>query len=304
MSEWLCQSCWIHTETFHHFYERVQCVHEQTYSNGWFPVGGSVDDVIKTEPEPEQNASTVLDVDLNSLKFEETSEPSVQTDDGINGSSSLDDCNDNGDVAGSRRSTDDEDYDEEFSSDDEDTNIKRKLLLKTNRSAKSEKEEAQIREIFPMKCNICDDVDVSFKTWLEVRSHYRTVHNTSGYLVCCDRKFSKRYDIMKHVLRHINPKAHQCDQCKRVCSNKYALKSHIAAAHAPRDNRIHKCKLCPSSYVTAGVLREHILNQHSESGEQFPCDKCGKRLDHGFLFSILQCLLLSFNLTFSVISHK
>lgn len=293
MSEWLCHSCWIHIETFHCFYERVQCFHEQTHSNHRFAVVGSADDVIKAEPEPEEIASTVLDVDLNSLKFEENPEPSVQTIDRKHGSSGLDDCNDTGDVAVSRLSTDDEDDNDELvnDSDYEDTNIKRKLLPKSshiNRSAKSEKEDAQIREIFPMKCNICNDVDVPFKTWLEVRSHYRKVHNTSGYLVCCGRKFSTRYFIMEHVLRHINPKGHQCDQCDRVCSNKYALKSHIDAAHTPRDTRIHKCSLCPSSYVTASVLRVHILNQHSESREQFPCDKCGKRLDLGFLFSTLQ----------------
>ncbi len=288
MSEWLCQSCWIYTETFHNFYERVQRVHEQKHyrrPNDWFAVGGSGDDVIKAEPEPEQSVSTVLAMDLNSVKFEETTEPSVQTIDSKHESSSSDDCSDD---AGSRYSTDEDDDEDEFSNtaDHKETNFKRKLrrtASDTNRSAKIAKGDAQICEIFSMKCNMCNDVDVQFKTWQEVRNHYRKVHNTDGYLVCCGRKFVTRYLIMEHVLRHLNPTIHQCDQCDKICANKYALKSHMDAAHAPRDTRLYKCSFCPSSFVKAGVLKVHVLNQHSESGEQFPCEKCGKRLDHGFV---------------------
>lgn len=285
MSEWLCQSCWIHTETFHQFYERVLRVHEHKlnrHSNDGFPVVTSGDGAIKTELV--ENVSVVMDLDLSSVKFEETPERTVQPFESEHASSSSDDCDDNNDAPDSRLSSSDEDFNEDDevsnSTDSEDTNNKKKTRptsSKTKRTAKMETEDAQIREIFPMNCNICDDMDAPFKNWLEVRRHYRDVHKTSGYLVCCGNKFSTRYLIMEHVLRHINPKAHQCSQCDRVCSNKFALKSHIESAHAPRDSRTNKCSQCPSSFVTARSLKVHVLNKHSDTGEQYPCDICGKR---------------------------
>ncbi|XP_037046655.1 transcription factor grauzone-like [Bradysia coprophila] len=285
MPEWLCQSCWIHTETFHQFYERVLLVNEQKHyrrSNDGFPVVAGDDDVIKTELE--DTTSTVLVLDLNSVKFEETSsEPPPPTIESKHESSCSDDNDDN--IADSRLSTDDEDNDDDddyelSGANDAEEVTKSKTKLRSTssrrkRTAKIEKQDAQIREIFSMTCNICEDV-TPFNTWMEVRSHYREEHNTSGYLVCCGNKFPTRYLIMEHVLRHINPKAHQCDQCDRVCSNKFALKSHMDNAHAPKDARINKCSSCPSSFVTAGALKKHVLNQHSETGEPFPCDVCGK----------------------------
>lgn len=292
MSEWLCQSCWNQTETFHHFYKRVEYIHEQSHcgrSNDWFVIGGGADDVKKEEPE--QNVSTletVLDVDLKSVKLEETSESTEQTIGSKHGSSSFDDCSDDDNGGGSRDSTND-DNDDELSNatDHEYINIEGKqprTSSNPDRLSKKEKEDVQIRENFPMKCNICDDKDVPFTTLLEMRRHYREVHKTRGYLVCCGKKFSTRYHIMEHVLRHVNPKAYQCNQCARVCSSKFALKSHIDAVHGPRDSRTYKCSLCPSSFVKAGVLKRHVLNKHSESGKQFPCDECGKRLER-FVFS-------------------
>lgn len=291
MSEWLCQSCWIQTETFHHFYKRVEYIHEQSHykrSNDCFVVVGGADDVIKEDPE--QSASTVetvLDVDLKPVKLEETPESSEQTPVSKHENSSFDYCNDEDDGS-SQVSTNDGDDDDDDNdklwnpSDHEDTDIEDDVKQpstpsKTGRLTKKEKQDAEIHEIFAMKCDICDNVDISFKTLLEVRKHYREAHNTRGYLVCCGKKFSTRYLIMEHVRRHVNPKAHQCDQCDRVCSNNSALKSHVDAVHGPRDSRTHKCSLCPSSFVTAGGLKNHVLNRHSESGEQFPCDKCDKR---------------------------
>lgn len=308
MSEWLCQSCWVHTETFHHFYERVLRVHEQKNyvrsNDGYSVVSG---DMIKTELD--ENPTTV--VNLVSVKLEEPSEPPPQTIENKHDSSSSDECNDIGDVVDSRLSTDDEDdNDPDYhklsnDSDSEDDNTKRKPRPTTSRlkrAAKMEKEDAQIREIFSMKCNICDGVNVQFETWLDARRHYREEHNMSGYLVCCGNKFTTRYLIMEHVLRHINPTQHQCNQCDRICSNKFALKSHIDTAHAPLHSRTNKCSLCPSSFVTAGALRKHVQNKHSETGEQFPCDVCGKRLERCFHLSIF--LPLHCHFTFSVIGHN
>lgn len=254
----------------------VQNGYEQKHyrrSNDWFVVVGNVDGVIKAEPS--------TDVDLNSVKIEEPSEPqSTQTIDIKHASSSSDDGTDNSDVADSILSTDDEDDDDNELSNAttrENNKAKRKSRSSQARKEKVAKQDEQIREIFSMKCTICKADDVTFATWTEARVHYRKVHKTSGYLMCCDKKFSSRYAILEHVLRHVNPKAYQCSQCDQICSNKFSLKSHIDAAHEPTDTRPHKCSLCPKSFVKAGVLKVHMLNRHPQNDEEFPCDKCGKR---------------------------
>lgn len=316
MSQWLCQSCWNQTETFHLFYKQVECIHEQwnyKRSNDWF-VGGSVANVIKEEPEqiPMTMVTTVLDVNLKSVKSEEVLSTEQAIDRSENGSNSSDECNDYDNVGGSQVSADDDD-DESWNPTEESNDGEKKTSTQTkaDRLSKIDKEDALIREIFQMKCDICTDVDIPFEKLSEVRKHYRGVHKTNGYLVCCDLKFSTRHLIMEHVRRHVNPEANRCNRCDRNCVNKYALKAHVDAVHGTPESRTFKCDLCPSSFVRSGALRAHVLNRHSESGQQFSCDECGKRLQRSYLFFIqisfffyIRTSLYSFGTQIKLKSHQ
>lgn len=140
--------------------------------------------------------------------------------------------------------------------------------------SKREQEEAQIREFFAMKCEICTD-DVKFETFSKVRQHYLSVHNVNGFLTCCGIKFEKRWRVLNHIRSHINPL--RCDQCGKICKTKYSLQLHISN-HVPLDSRAFKCTLCRSSFASAPVLKLHVKSKHtSKTGEKFPCDKCGKK---------------------------
>lgn len=138
--------------------------------------------------------------------------------------------------------------------------------------------EAQIREWFSMKCDICTET-VEFQTLLEVRRHYTNVHNTRGYLrgTCCDKKLYSRAAMLNHIRWYTNSDTLRCDQCDKIFSCRFSLKIHIAN-HTPRNLRAFKCSLCTSRFASAASLRAHVKNIHTlKTGEKFDCDKCTKR---------------------------
>ncbi len=150
---------------------------------------------------------------------------------------------------------------------------KTKKKYKKHPSSKQEAENAQIREFFNMKCELCDDHE--FGTLVEAMEHYGIVHKTRGYLTCCRRKFWLRYQIMEHINIHINPDTYRCAQCKKSFTNKDVLKTHMRYHHLP-EMHVHKCKveLCDKSYMTAGRLKTHMESKHSNAS--FICAKCDK----------------------------
>lgn len=154
------------------------------------------------------------------------------------------------------------------------TNIKRKSYNYHTQSEKDE-QDAQIREFFIMKCDICSDI--KFETLMIARKHYRSVHKMHGYLMCCGNKYPRRYQILAHIRNHIHPNEFRCHPCGKSFHTKYALNSHINN-HVPLNLRAYKCSLCSSSFTKNTSLKNHMQNQHSaKDGETFSCDKCNKK---------------------------
>lgn len=63
-------------------------------------------------------------------------------------------------------------------------------------------ENQMIREYFKMNCGICDE---HFENFRNVQSHFQKMHNSSGYLICCGKKFYRRGLLLDHVSRHVDP---------------------------------------------------------------------------------------------------
>ncbi|KAG4067427.1 hypothetical protein HA402_009664 [Bradysia odoriphaga] len=155
------------------------------------------------------------------------------------------------------------------------------------------KVNAEIYEWFTMKCDIC--TDVTFKTLLDIRRHYRGVHNVRGYLTCCNKKFNTRQAMVAHMRSHTNPDANHCEQCNRSFSTKQSLKNHIAH-HVPLDSRAFKCTLCSSSFAREAILKYHVKIKHTaKNGQKFPCEKCNRSYQSEFL---LKCHIRQFHETF------
>ncbi|XP_037044348.1 transcription factor grauzone-like [Bradysia coprophila] len=299
MSDWLCQICWIQTKTFHDFYKKVEIRHGH-YCRSNDMANNSL---IKQEPRLERNncpRDESLDLDLNLVKYEET-EPSTQATDITISKEENWECNNYNDDKScdendDKSSVSDEEHpsikskNEKARDDSKARNVRQpsKIAGKTcnwHSRTDKEKQDAQIRELFSMKCELCTDDDVVFETLLRARQHYRSVHKISGYLTCCGKKFHRRHLVLNHIRNHVDPDAYRCDQCGKRFQNKFRLRNHIDN-HVPLDSRAHKCSLCSSSFGRESLLRLHMKSKHeSKTGEKFPCEKCGKNFRSSLLLS-------------------
>lgn len=97
------------------------------------------------------------------------------------------------------------------------TKVKRKRLknlqshknneqeIKLIRLAKQNEEDGQIREFFKLDCELCLE---KFSKFYEVSAHYRKVHSIRrGYVGCCNKKFTRRTQLLEHMYWHTNPDA-------------------------------------------------------------------------------------------------
>lgn len=135
-------------------------------------------------------------------------------------------------------------------------------------------DDAKIREYFTMSCDICNE---PFETFRTAQKHYRAVHKSPGYIICCGKRFKRRGSAMDHISYHLNPDLFRCEPCGKRFSDKNALKLHIEN-HEPMSSRAHKCDLCPSSFTKGTTLMAHKRQKHSRDEDKtFHCDKCDKK---------------------------
>lgn len=140
----------------------------------------------------------------------------------------------------------------------------------------NDEEDAKIREFFNLTCYLCNDAQAPFETMPEFKKHFREIHNTTGYLHCCGKKFWLRAQLLAHIRYHTDPNNLRCKECGKTCKSKYSLQNHMTN-HLALDARPHKCTQCRSSFATEAILRLHVRTQHTAvTGEAFGCDKCDK----------------------------
>ncbi|XP_073812553.1 uncharacterized protein isoform X2 [Musca autumnalis] len=126
---------------------------------------------------------------------------------------------------------------------------------------------------FRIHCDICKEES---KTFLELRRHFKTVHNEQAYVLCCDRKFLRRFHLVEHIRSHSDTYSYKCKYCEKVMSTKRCLQLHEKHVHEKEYKR-HICDICGKAFVSACVLKKHKLIHLSEEEKQFKCDECGKR---------------------------
>lgn len=79
-------------------------------------------------------------------------------------------------------------------------------IVSTEKVVPTEKgeEDKKIR----LWCNLyCTKCSQTFGNFSDVKTHYRTVHQENGYVVCCARKYFRRFHLLDHIFKHMNPDA-------------------------------------------------------------------------------------------------
>ncbi|CAH0724018.1 unnamed protein product, partial [Brenthis ino] len=119
--------------------------------------------------------------------------------------------------------------------------------------------------------NWCRQCGLLF-TSLKSCERHLDVHNKKLY-VCpvCNRNYSEKYLILKHIPQHFETVLHLCKVCGKVYNAKNRLIEHIKT-HA--ETKTHNCTYCGKGFVKLGQLQQH-LNVHTGS-KPYKCPVCEK----------------------------
>lgn len=79
-------------------------------------------------------------------------------------------------------------------------------LTATKRTKSKSRNDEQITEFLNLECTMCDKID-QYESFKLLMDHYKNVHNTKGFVVCCDKKIFRKDRLLDHITNHVNPEA-------------------------------------------------------------------------------------------------
>ena len=94
-----------------------------------------------------------------------------------------------------------------------------------------------------------------------------------GIFSGCDKKFTSKFKLKRHILIHSQTKRFLCDVCKRAFRRKDHLKNH-EKVHDP-GKTVYSCsnKGCSRTYNSISSFRKHQAMHSAEEG-QLDCKIC------------------------------
>ncbi|XP_058056034.1 zinc finger protein 62 homolog [Anopheles bellator] len=182
------------------------------------------------------------------------------------------------------------------------------LFVNGRMVVKGQKLRQLISRFYRLQCDFCKETELRFNHVDKLYDHYEKVHNSRGYIVCCELKLTDSEKIIIHMARHIQPEAFTCDICgyivtkpkflishkqthlpvndkpyacphctKRFCW-KRALTVHLNSHQIAAERRVFRCLLCEKTYETPGGLSNHKRNVHKglKPKQTHVCDVCAK----------------------------
>jgi len=125
----------------------------------------------------------------------------------------------------------------------------------------------------------CDQCEDSFLTARDLRKHSTKAHRESkpSHFVCdnCGKSFSNSSSLKKHVLYdHENQKKpHECPECQKCFTSKTDLARHVERHSA---EPAYQCELCTKKFSTKNDMNRHrkVVHEGQHAGS---CDICGRR---------------------------
>ncbi|XP_052859863.1 transcription factor grauzone-like [Anopheles cruzii] len=141
---------------------------------------------------------------------------------------------------------------------------------KKKRRKATEEDEQRLKNFYHLACEVCAKVSDSFSDLL---AHYRTAHNTGGFVRCCDRTFKKKCLALEHLEVHLG--TIRCDICSKTYNSVDTLELHNLQQHSGPEAKPFKCDKCHQSFPKAYLLKSHLKRHKQE-----PCPTCGKMLSN------------------------
>lgn len=119
---------------------------------------------------------------------------------------------------------------------------------------------------------LCNTCKAAFKTLGALIGHTKRVHEgwkspNQKIFICsvCEKRFTKKYHVDRHMLIHTGERPHKCHDCGRCFNNKSNLMSHIQLVHKKLSP--YQCDMCQETFKRKKKLLEHIGEVHVSAGE-------------------------------------
>ncbi|XP_037821305.1 transcription factor grauzone-like isoform X2 [Lucilia sericata] len=305
----ICIHCWDKIKDFHDFYQTVEKSHK-LFENQTNDIKEEKPNVIKQEQDVfEENLMQVeVEIDVNAsgehgrgevikenpLEAERIDEDIALEQESEDDSESSFNYGENSEISEGDESSAEEDKTKDVKSKkgnlEKDNNIekvaKRKKFNKTEKktgNSSSKKKwtdkfldpiltEQMIKKHINMICDLCVFVGASFP---DMVSHFKKYHpKVRPYIMCCDRKFTKRYYVAQHALKHEDPNYFRCEQCNKSFTTTCSLRTHNLSYHAPEEELLHSCESCPRKFARRNLLELHRPVHIPKEDWNFFCTKC------------------------------
>ncbi|KAJ8412307.1 hypothetical protein AAFF_G00145740 [Aldrovandia affinis] len=92
----------------------------------------------------------------------------------------------------------------------------------------------------------------------------------------CNKAFSSKYKLLRHMSSHSVQKPHQCSFCEKMFHRKDHLKNHLQT-HDP-NKEAFRCQECGKSYSTKLGYKRHTAMHAAATGD-LTCKVCQQRLE-------------------------
>ncbi|XP_023158553.1 transcription factor grauzone-like isoform X2 [Ceratitis capitata] len=136
----------------------------------------------------------------------------------------------------------------------------------------SPQDDEMVKKHIPMGCDLCTFVG---EDYIDMSKHFRLQHpNIKPYIRCCNRKLNKRFKVVQHAYKHEDPEFFKCQDCQKVFADRYTLKYHRNAAHAPEEDLHFACDQCPKKFARKYLLELHVPSHVPMEERSFICDQC------------------------------
>lgn len=198
----ICLTCWTKVLSFHEFYEEVLTAHTDKVGLDIQRPDKPIKKELKDMEDCDADDNGKDDHFVNNESLAEHLKPEI-----ILSVDQHSEHSDNDDFANDDNSSISSDLEPEAKPIKRGKGRPRKQQTPVRRSTPNKSGSVDsIGKYFSMKCNECE---APLSDLSDAMRHYKTQHNTSGYLMCCDRKFDRRKAIIEHYRFHEDPTEHK-----------------------------------------------------------------------------------------------
>ncbi|KAJ2944199.1 hypothetical protein O0L34_g18177 [Tuta absoluta] len=100
----------------------------------------------------------------------------------------------------------------------------------------------------------------------------------------CQKSFSNKASLSRHMLSHFDLRRHQCKHCPRKFRYRTTLKLHIQRRHPVTENvEFYVCQICDKNFQLEENLELHLASHIKSETNNYKCLYCEKKFSYRLL---------------------